>query len=435
MTSIRRRLLVWLLSASLMACALAGAFTYYEAREEVDELFDRQLRQVALSLRHQEVFLPAASGGGPGSEEEDDVVVQVWNREGVLAYASRPGVLPPRSSRSGFGTVSRDGDRWRLFVLTEPARTIQVAQPLSARREISAGIAMSLLAPSLALIPALGILIWIAVGRGLRPLAAVAAGVGRRNPSAMEPLPERNLPKEIAPLVRELNDLLERLSQAMEAQHRFVADAAHELRTPLAAVDLQLQIVERSVTAEEKAAAMARLKGGIHRASRLVQQLLTMARLEPEATPHRLTRLDLADLVRTSVAEWSPAAQEKGIDLGLAHADPARIDADAEQLQILLGNLIDNAIRYTPEGGRVDVGLLGDETGARIVVEDNGPGIPEREMTRVFDRFYRCAGTGAPGSGLGLAIVRKIAERLGGRVTLEAGHGGRGLRATVRFGS
>ncbi len=433
MISIRRRLLVWLLSVLLFACALVGAMTYFEARDEVNELSDRQLRQVALSLRHQEVFLPAASGGGLGGEEEDDLVVQVWDRAGTLVYASRPGIPLPRDIRPGLRTVSGKEGRFRLFVLTEPVRTIQVAQPLSARREISAGIAFRLLAPSLALIPVLGILIWIAVGRGLRPLAQVASAIEQRSPSAMEPLPERDLPGEIVPLVKELNDLLARLSHAMEAQRRFIADAAHELRTPLSAVDLQSQIVERSETEGEKAEAFARLKGGICRANRLVQQLLTMARLEPGAAPYRPVRIDLADLLRNMVAEWSPAAAEKGIDLGLTRADPAEIEGDEEYLRVLVGNLIDNAIRYTPEGGRVDVGMKGDETGVRIVVEDNGPGIPGPERARVFERFHRCEGTVVPGSGLGLSIVKTVAERTGGRVSLEAGRDGKGLRATVRF--
>jgi two-component system OmpR family sensor kinase len=433
-TSIRRRLLFWLLSALFLACALAGAVTYYRAKEEVNELADRHLREMAFSLGHQDVFLPAVSKDGPVGEEEDDLVVQVWNRTGTLAYTSRPDVAFPYDSNAGFSTISRGGERWRLFVLSEPARTIQVAQPLGVRREISAGIALRILTPSLALIPVLGILIWIAVGRGLQPLSAITEEVGRRTPSAMDPLPEENLPKEIAPLVRELNDLLERLVKAMESQRRFIADAAHELRTPLAAVDLQSQIVERSDTEEGKAEAFTRLKAGIHRASRLVQQLLTMARVEPDATILRPVWVDLEDLVCRTVAEWAPAAQGKRIDLGVTHADPAAVNADPELLRILLGNLIDNAVRYTPEGGRIDVALRKDETCVRIVVEDDGPGIPESERVLVFERFYRCPGTGIPGSGLGLPIVKTIAERLGGGVTLDAGREGRGLRATLRFG-
>jgi two-component system OmpR family sensor kinase len=433
--SIRRRLLVWLLSALLLASALTGAMTYLQAKEEVSELFDRQLRQVALSLRHQEIVLPAASVNGLGGEEEDDLVVQVWNRSRVLAYTSRPEVPLPLSSQREFSTVSCGGARWRLFVLSGPERTIQVAQPLGVRKEISAGIALGLLAPALALIPVLGVLIWIAVGRGLRPLAQVAAGLGRRTPSSMEPFPERDLPGEVAPLVGELNGLLKRLSQAMEAQRRFIADAAHALRTPLAAVDLQSQVVERSCTEGEKAEAIARLRGGVLRANRLVQQLLTMARLEPGAAPYQPTRVDLAELLREVVAEWSPVAGEKGIDLGLAHADPAEIEGDAEYLKVMVGNLIDNAVKHTPEGGRVDVCLFADKTDVRIVVEDDGPGIPEPERERVFERFHRGAGTGPAGSGLGLAIVKTIAERTGGRVWLDAGRSGKGLKVNVRFPS
>jgi two-component system, OmpR family, sensor kinase len=434
MISIRRRLLVWLLSALFLACALAGAITYTQARDEVNELFDRQLRQVALSLRHEKVFLSAEMvDSGAGAESEDDLIVQVWTPAGKLAFSSRPEIPVPLVSNDGFNTVSRGEAQYRTFVLTEHGRTIQVAQPLSARREISATLALRLLSPSLVLIPILGILIWMAVGRGLQPLKQVAEGLGRRSPASMEPLPVRALPVEIAPLVEELNALLRRLSKAMEAQRQFIADAAHELRTPLAAVDLQSQIVERSDTDLEKTEAMARLRGGILRANRLVQQLLTMARLEPGAAPFRPTRIDLPALVREIVAEWSPLAERNGIDLGIVRADAAELESDAEYIRVLAGNLIDNAVKYTPKGGRVDVALCADGTDIRLIVEDDGPGIPAQDRARVFERFHRNPEAGAPGSGLGLSIVKTIADRIGATVSILSGEKGTGVRAVVRF--
>lgn len=434
MNSIRRRLLVWLLSALILACALAGSVTYLRARDEVNELFDRQLRQVALSLRHGKVFLsPARTEGWLGGEAEDDLVVQVWTPARELAFTSRPDVPVPLASDRGFSTIGRGETRSRAFLLPERGRTIQVAQPLSARREISAGIALRLLAPSLVLIPILGVLMWMAVGRGLRPLNEVAKGLGRRTPSSMEPLSVQDLPTEIAPVVKALNHLFERLSRAMEAQRQFIADAAHELRTPLAAVDLQAQIVERSGTEREKTEALARLKGGILRANRLVQQLLTMARLDPGAAPYRPQRIDLTDLLRDIVAEWSPSAEEKRIDLGLAHADAAEVHEDADYLRVLVGNLIDNAVKYTPEGGRVDVGVYADGGDLRIVVEDDGPGIPEPDRAHVFERFHRSSEAAVPGSGLGLSIVKTIADRIGAAVSLVPGKEGKGVRATVSF--
>jgi two-component system, OmpR family, sensor kinase len=436
MISIRRRLLVWLLSALFLACTLAGAITYIQARDEVDELFDRQLREVALSLRHEQVFLPAEiADGGPPAESEDDLVVQVWTPAGRLVFSSSPDIPVPLVFNDGFNTVPRGEAQYRTFVLTEHSRIIQVAQPLSTRREISATMALRLLAPSFVLIPLLGILIWMAVGKGLRPLDQIAEGLGRRNPNSMEPLSIGELPVEIAPLVKELNSLLRRLSEAIEAQRQFIADAAHELRTPLAAVDLQSQIVERSETDQEKKEAIAKLRGGILRANRLVEQLLTMARLEPGAARYRPTRLNLAVLVREIVAEWSPLAEKKGIDLGLVRADAAEVEGDAEYLRVLAGNLIDNAVKYTPEGGRVDVALWADGTDTWFVVEDDGPGIPEQDRARVFDRFHRSAEAGAPGSGLGLSIVKTIADRIGAAVSILPGEKGKGVRAVVRLGA
>jgi two-component system OmpR family sensor kinase len=273
------------------------------------------------------------------------------------------------------------------------------------------------------------------VTRGLRPLETVASAVKARTPSSLEPLPEERLPEEIRPVVTALNDLLPRLARALEMQRAFIADAAHELRTPLTAVRLQLQLAERAQDERERAAALASLRDGLDRTTHLVEQLLTLAREEPGgAAVRERGDVDLAALAAEVVSSLSPFAESKSIDLGLARSEAGLVlRGEGEALRALLSNLVDNALRYTPRGGRVDVSAFRVPEGLVIEVHDTGPGIPPEERTRVFDRFYRRAGADLPGSGLGLAIVKSVAERHGATVTLDDGPDGHGLIARVVF--
>jgi two-component system OmpR family sensor kinase len=245
---------------------------------------------------------------------------------------------------------------------------------------------------------------------------------------------DAGLPDEVRPLVQELNLLFGRVRTAFDAQQNFVADAAHELRTPLAALKLQVQSLARSDSVDAKNVAVARLNAGIERATRLVEQLLVLARQEASAAGGAPKQpLDLALLSRRAVADLIGVAQAKSIDLGLQRADAATIEGQPDALMILLRNLVDNAIKYTPSGGTVDVSVVHDSGAIVVTVEDSGPGIPPEERERVFDRFYRVPGSDAAGSGLGLAIIKSIAERHG--ATLVLGHSQRlgGLEVTVRF--
>ncbi len=436
MTSIRHRLLAWLLSALLSAGLAATAMTYFQAKEDVGELFDYELRQIAASMRHQQIPHPPPAENGFGDEEDNeagDFVVQVWDQHGALVYASHPDVALPRFTGQGLSTPSWHGQGWRVYVAPARTRTVQVAQPMSARREMAAKVALRILIPILILIPVLGIVIWISVGRGLRPLTAISAALATRNPGAMEPLPERGLPGEVKPLVRALNDLLSRLGRAMETQRRFIADAAHELRTPLTAVQLQLQLLARADSAAERESALSDLTSGVQRAIHLVQQLLMMARIEPDISREAFRPVALDDVVNTVAAEYAPLALDKKIDLGVVRSEPAMVRGDAENLRVLVGNLVDNGIRYTPSGGSVDLSVYASDSEAVLEVEDTGPGIPPEERSRVFDRFYRALGSGVQGSGLGLAIVKSIVERHGGSLSLASGKTGRGLKLTVRL--
>jgi two-component system OmpR family sensor kinase len=234
-------------------------------------------------------------------------------------------------------------------------------------------------------------------------------------------------------MVLQLNGLLSRLREAIETQKRFTADAAHELRSPLTALQLQIQLLERAQSSEERIDALEQLKAGTRRASRLVEQLLTMARLEPEAAQQPLAAVELDRLAAGVLADFEPLAAAKGVELRLGRVEPASTRAQEPALRTLAANLLDNAIRYTPSGGGVTLDAFTQAGRAVLEVRDTGPGIPAGERERVFDRFCRLPGSGTQGSGLGLAIVKRIADAHGARVELGDGDGGRGLRVTVRF--
>lgn len=234
-------------------------------------------------------------------------------------------------------------------------------------------------------------------------------------------------------MVTALNDLLQRLSEALDTQREFIADAAHELRTPLTALSLQAQVVEGAPNPEKRAAALMALRGGIARANHLVEQLLTLARLDPEAGHSLLSPQRLNELAVTVVADYVPLAVRKNVDMGIVTAEPALVSGDPEALRVLFGNLIDNAIRYTPPGGRVNVSILRHGNRVRLDVDDTGTGIPPDERARVFDRFYRALGNPEPGSGLGLAIVKRIADRHRIAVQFADGESGRGLKVSLYF--
>jgi two-component system OmpR family sensor kinase len=435
MKSLRARLLAWLLGGVVVVGAIGGWVVYRNALAEADTFFDYHLRQTALILRDQPVqYLLAPQF--PQTEAAYDFVVQVWSLDGVRVYLSRPHAVLPEITTLGFATVSTSEGRWRVFGVQAVTRVIQVAQPMSVRRQRAVELALQTLKPFALLLPGLALLIWLAVGRALEPLQRLTALVKARRVNALEPLPDTPLPDEVRPLATALNDLLARLHASLERERAFMADAAHELRTPLTALHLQMGMLARARSDAERAAAMERLSAGVQRAIRLVEQLLSLARQEPRAETQRvLVRLD--ELAREVVAELVPLADAGRIDLGVSSAIAISVRGDPDDLRTLLRNLVDNAVRYTGAGGRVDVSVEEESAGgaraARLTVSDDGPGIPPEERERVFDRFYRRAGTTPPGSGLGLSIVKSIADAHGATLTLAEGASGQGLSVTVSF--
>ena len=437
MNSIRRRLLWWLLMTVLVGLAAAGWLIHTRALAEANEIFDFQLQQTASALPSESF----SSVFGSNGDTDEGVVIQIWSRTGVLLYYSRPNAQLAPNAALGFSTQHTPHGDWRVYGAMVGDNVVQLAQPMSVRDQLAAQMAWRTILPLLIVLPLLALIVWLVVGRGLLPLQRFARALDARKPEALEPLPEMQLPDEIRPLSTALNGLLGRLGQALDAQKAFVADAAHELRTPLAALRIQLQLLERAREPVDRDEALTDLKMGVDRATRLVEQLLALARSEPGSDSGAVPRetIDLTAVLFESVAAHAPIAQGKRVDLGVGDHVQVDVPGDAASLRVMLNNVLDNAVKYTPEGGRIDVCVRRVDDGpvpfARVVVVDSGPGIPEAERERVFDRFYRgapTAGIHPPGSGLGLAIVRRIAQRHGAQVMLDEGATG-GLRVTIDF--
>lgn len=427
--SMRRRLLYWLLSTVLVAGLAATAVVFYQARQQANQLFDYQLRQLAMTLRDR-TFQPNELAEALQGAQGLDFVIDVWSADGRLLYESHPGILVPVSSQPGFSDVKTKLGTWRVFTTWYRGLTIQVAQYQLAREALALGAAWRTLAPFLLALPLMGWLIWRLVGREVKFLETTAQAVARRTPESLDPIESEAVPEEVQPLVDALNGLMARLGGALAQQRQFIADAAHELRTPLTALRLQLQLAERARDSEERAKAHAMLNEGIMRATHVVEQLLTLARADPEATAKGWSAVDLAELAHDVVLAHEAEASAKAIALTERAEGPVSIEGDRPALRAMMDNLVDNAVRYTASGA-VTVRVRREAGGAIFEVEDSGPGIPAGERERVFARFYRGESAAEGGSGLGLAIARRIVERHGGKVDLLDGAEGRGLRVRV----
>ncbi|MDA0571951.1 ATP-binding protein [Burkholderia gladioli] len=431
MRSIRHQLLIWLLAIVVAGVGAAGWLIYRQALAEANELFDYQLQAIAAALPSE----PFSQVFGSRTNGDEGIVIQIWNRNGGLMYFSHPRAPIAPRAELGFSTERTDRGEWRVYGAIVGDNVVQLAQPLSVRNRLAASVALRTVWPLILLLPFLGAAVWMIVGRGMRPLRRVTRAVESRRPEALDPLPDKRLPQEVQPLVHALNGLLARLAAALDTQKAFVADAAHELRTPLAAVQIQAQLVARAQDDETRREALADLQSGVTRATRLAEQLLALARSEPDGATVR-EPVALADVLAHCVSAQAVVAQKRNIDLGIEEAQPAIVDADIGALRVMLNNVLDNAVKYTPEGGRIDVSLSFDEGRALVRVADSGPGIPPEERERVFDRFYRDSSarmrTDVSGSGLGLAIVKRVAAQQRATVTLGESPAG-GLLVEIAF--
>jgi two-component system OmpR family sensor kinase len=419
--SLRRRLLWLVLAAIGLVTVLQATTTYRLALREADKMFDYHLQEVARSVH----------GGVSIVPDDSEYSVQVWGPDGTEIFRSN-GLRLPSQAVLGFSDIRVGGVRLRVYSLQTPQHTIQIAQDLDAREARARAIAANAVLPVLLLAPLLMLAVGWVISRSLAPLTRMRRQVAARESTDLSPLPAEGVPQEVQPLVGELNALFGRVRETLQAQQHFVADAAHELRSPLTALKLQVQAAERARDEPARQAAVGELVAGIERSIALVEQLLVLAREEGAGAAAEEEPVELEALAREIVSELLPRAQARQQDLGLATTEPVTVRGSRDTLRLVLRNLVDNAIKYTPAGGRIDI-ALGSHAGVPwLAVEDSGPGISQAERQRVFDRFYRVPGTEAAGSGLGLAIVKAIADRLGAQLGLEDSALG-GLRVQLRF--
>jgi two-component system OmpR family sensor kinase/two-component system sensor histidine kinase QseC len=430
MKSIRARLLVALIILVAFISLAAAAVTYRRVLNETSTLFDYQLRQMALSLRSQISLAPRIEV--PPDQGDTDFVIQIWDIFGVRTYLSRPGLPMINQTVLGYADLSLRGEAWRAYGLQTPDGVIQIAQPVRVREVLARAAAARVVIPLLLLLPVMVLAVAWIVSRGLLPLRYVTAEVQRRDVRSLRPLGLRDLPREIEPLVGELNRLLARLQHAFAAQRAFISDAAHELRSPLTALRLQLQLLDSAPDEAARIEARGRLGAAVERAIHLAEQLLTLARTDPQEAAGEFAAVDLSACAARGIADAHDLALARDIDLSLDAEPNITVDGDAEALRILVRNLVDNAVRYSPPKGSVQVRCRNRDTGAVLEVSDAGPGIAPADRERVFDRFYRRAAAQESGTGLGLAIVKAIAERHSAQVLLDDAPGG-GLRVAVSF--
>ena len=442
--SLRGRLLWFLLAAITMAAIAQALIAYRSALSDADQIFDYHMQQMAMSLRSSATLTNKAADAIP-DPSNDDLVVQVWTPDGAQVFRSLSRAALPQRAVLGFSNVKANNTTYRIFSVQTSNQTVQVAQDMAVRQRMAGTLALRTVGPIAVMAPILMLVVWWVVSGSLAPVSRVKRQVAARQADDLSPVSENDLPDEVLPLVHELNLLFGRVRTAFEAQQHFVADAAHELRSPLAALKLQVLSLGRAQDEAARNVAIGRVTAGIERATRLVEQLLVLARQEG-AADGKLEPVNLTELVKRTLGDMAGLAQARQIDLGLHHADDdVSVHGQPDALIILLRNLVDNAIKYTPAGGTVDIELrrvpatgAGNGPGknaARVLlsVDDSGPGIPPEERDRVFSRFYRVPGSPAGGSGLGLAIIKSIAEGHGAALTLGQSERLGGLTVKVDF--
>jgi two-component system sensor histidine kinase QseC len=438
--SLRRRLLGLLLGGVAAAWLATTVFSYVDSHHEVDELFDAQLAQAAQTL-----LALASHDEDDGIEDLGDVAhkyqrrlrFQIWRADGRLLLRSNNAPATPLTAADGFSETRGDDGHWRHFSRWNEAGTlqVQVSEDHHVRDELIGHIAWRLLFPALFGLPLIGLWVWLATRHGLASLDGIARQIASRDPQQLQAVTPASAPEEIRAMLEALNGLFQRVETALETERRFTADAAHELRTPLAALQAQLQVALRARDDAERNRSLAQLQSGLARASHLVEQMLQLARLDPESGLPNPEAVDLGELAESVCADLGGLILDKNLDFDLDAAPGAVVTGQREWLRVLVRNLVDNAIRYTPPDGRVHVQVQRDGGACRLSVCDSGPGIPEDERERVLRRFHRLNPGEQPGSGLGLAIVARIAELHGARLELGTPPDGRGLLAEIRWNS
>lgn len=457
--ALRRSLLLYLLAPLMALWVFSGVVAYRIASNYANIAYDRALFDSVETIEEQikirdgkaTLNMPAAAWEVLGFDQQDEVFFDVRRGDGAI-LAGEYNIPDPPPQMYVLGKAIYDNGKLHgkpvriasLYVNPGGQGTgkagqvlVQVAETLNKRHAMADEVLWAVIVPELILVLLAAGSVWVGVSRSLRPLELLRDAVSNRSHRDLSPIRERRTPREVQPLVAAVNELMQRLNTVLNVQRHFIADAAHQLRTPLAGLTTQTELALRQTDPMALRHVLGQIHAGIERTNHLVQQLLSLARAEagPDLTM-KFEPLDLNALARRETAEWVPQAVQKGIDLGYDGPErPVEIVGQALLLREMLVNILDNAIRYSPEGGKITVHLVAGENHPRLVVEDNGPGIPASERDRVFERFHRLTANGGSGSGLGLAIVREIARAHGARVWLEDAGAGGGLRVNIEFGT
>ena len=426
--SIRKRLLVLLVSVIGSLWFIVTWRVYLETQHEVEELFDAQLAQsarVLFNLVQHEIadqeeedeehhFVSDLDTFQPAHRYEHKLAFLIRSSDGKILFrsATAPLFAKPRTNTTPYTDQSLEGHLWRVFTLRERQFWVQTAERYDIRNELIHQVISSTLSIFLISLPLVAVLIWVSIGQSLKPLHQVAKEISARRPEQLQQIDLKEIPLEIKDLVNSLNALFSRLHHAFENERRFTADAAHELRTPLAAIKTQAQVAQRAKNSQQRQQALQKMIMGLDRATHLVEQLLNLARIEATQTLPVSSCLDLRELVNHVIIDLTPQALDKAIDLGLETVlDVCIIRGNWEALELMIRNLVDNAIHYTPAGGHVTIGLTRNSPSfLTLCIIDTGPGIPLEQRKRIFERFYRGNNHNQPGSGLGLSIAQRVAQ-------------------------
>lgn len=431
MKTIRQKLLFWLLGGTLLYALVGGTLLFTKISTEANELYDDQLMQIAQSVPMSMMSIPAV---GDISKFHENFLLQVWNLDGKLVYTSNHSVQIPVHQITGFQVVEFNKIAWRIFIRRTQDYIVQTAQPVYERDILVGEMAFRCLIPFVILMPLLVVLIWGAVSKCLMPLNMLANTVRSRSPDDLHPLSTVGISPELAPLCESLNDLLRRLNYSTSLQKEFIANAAHELRSPLTALKLQIQLVEMATDSAQREVVFLKVHERLDRSTNLVHQLLTLARNEPGSNDRPQVPVSLKSVAEQTVIDNYPLAAAKKIDLSFSWVGVSfNILGNADDVRVLMSNLLSNAIRYTSINGVIELALINENERIIFRVSDNGPGIPSFEYSRVFRRFYRCEHTEAWGSGLGLSIAKNIADRHLASIQLQPTSDDKGLTVIVSF--
>jgi len=444
--SLKLQLLGRVLSVFMLALILLLIVSYNETGHEIEEVFDAELAQTArmisqltlanIDSKGLEIKISPATHAG--HKYEKHVSYQVWH-EDTLLLRSDSAPQTPLANTPGYSDVGIDGRKWRVFALypESSAYRIYTAEDNKARDELAWEIVIESLEVYFWSLPVLAILIFITINKGLASLERLSEDVRKQDINQLKPLHKDKIPKEVAPLVNAINELLGRLESAIQRERRFTSDASHELKTPLSGMKLHAQLAMKAGSDLERQHALQQIIAAVDQSSKLAEQLLTLSRMQPRAEHTEITTIDLRQLCQQIIAEVSHSAaiENKSILLSGSHdKDKVLIDANENMLRSIIRNLVDNAVRYSGDDASVTVDISRKAADIVISVEDNGPGVPAGQLNKLTERFYRAAGQNIPGCGLGLAIVAEAVARMGGELTLENKRGNEcGFRATVKF--